>query len=101
MERGEFYSVLVGFRTGVAEKERIVVVAGGFSEFVCELLLQAVLYRVGVESEARNLIGDRFYIRRMCMTDGDRGMTAVKVEIFRAVGGVYVTSTSAHRFDGV
>lgn len=93
MEGGQFQGVLVGFGSGVAEEEGVVVIAAGPAYPVRQFLLKGILHGVGVEAESGKLFRNHSDVMRVTVPDGYHGMASVHVGIFVAVlvpeGGVY------------
>jgi hypothetical protein len=84
MERSEFESVLVALCTGVVEEEGVVLVARDTAQTLCQLLLERVLNRIGVEANLAELVREHLHIVWMSVTDTDNGVTAIEVKILLA-----------------
>ena len=56
----------------------------------CNLLITVV----GIESQCSYLFADGFHIVRMCVTDGDNGMSSIKVKVFLTFVVPYVAAFS-------
>ncbi len=89
-KRGQFHGVLVGFGSGVAQEERIVVITALAAEFLGHAHLQTVFYGIGIEAETTHLVAHSFDICGMGVSDGYDGMASIKVEIAGAVGREHV-----------
>lgn len=96
MKRGKFDGILIGLGTRVAEEEPIVFVTREAAKLFGQLLLQAVLYRVGVKAKLSNLLANHLYIVGVSMADRDYGMASVEIKIPGASGIVYVVAHATH-----
>ena len=92
VEGGELQGILIGLGTRVDEKQLIILVTRHLAQGEGKFLLQGVLHRVAVETQACNLRGNGLDIMGMCMTYADDGMTAIEVEIFCSLFVPYVAS---------
>ena len=81
MERCEFESVLVALSTRVIQEEGVVLVARDTAQTLCQLLLERVLNRIGVEANLAELVREHLHIVWMSVTDTDNGVTAIEVKV--------------------
>ena len=99
VERSQFHSVFVGFRTRVYQEEAVVVVSARLAEFLSQAHLQRVVDRVGVEHQFLRLTFYRVDIVRMAVSNAYHGVAAVEVKIFCAFAVVDVAAFAAHNLD--
>lgn len=93
--------ILIGLSTRVAKKETIVIVTRESAQLISQLLLQAILYRVGVETQLTHLLADLFHIVRMGMADRDDSMAAIEVEILGASSIIHIVSLTTNGLYGI
>jgi hypothetical protein len=85
VKRCEFESVLVALGTGVIQEEGVILIARDTAQTLCQLLLERVLNRVGVESNLAKLVREHLHIVWMSVTDTDHSVTAIEVKILLAL----------------
>ncbi len=97
VERCQFEGVLVGLRSRVDQEERVVLKAGEFADFPCQLDLKRILHAVGVEADLVQLVGDGRHIFRMAVADRDDGVASVEVKVLLPL---VIPDSGAFGFDG-
>ena len=101
VERRQFQGVLVGLGPRVAEEKAVVVVTRDAAQSLRQLHLKRILDRVGVESQACDLLLHGPHVVGLRMPDRDHGMAAVKVEVLGSRRVVDVAALAPHRFDRI
>ena len=97
MERGEFESILIALCTGVVKEKGVILVARDTAQTLCQLLLERVLNRIGVEANLAELVREHLHIVWMSVTDTDHGVTAIEVKVFLTL---IVPNATAISLDG-
>jgi len=92
----QFDGVFVGFGPAAAEEQLVIVAARELAQFVGQLLLQRVLYRVGVETQAGHLLLHHAHVVGVAVSDGNDGVPTVKIEVGAARLVVYVAALAPH-----
>jgi hypothetical protein len=78
----QFQGVLVGLGAAVNQKQLVVVVATDLTQTLCQLYLQLVDHRVGIESHLTELLCHFLLVVRMGVPYTDHGVTTIEVKIF-------------------
>lgn len=81
----QLQGILIGFGTGIYEKQLVILVPGHLAKSERKGALQGILYRIAVETQAGDLRGDSLDIMGMCMAYADDSMAAIEIEIFRTL----------------
>ena len=81
LERGQFQSILIGLGSGIDEEQLVVIVATDFSKALCQLHLQLVDHRIGVEPNLLQLLRYLINIMGVGVPDADDGVPAIQIQV--------------------
>ena len=77
VKRCQFHRILVGFGSGVDEKQLIVGVAANAAQFFCQFHLQAIHHRIAVKHQLLGLAFEGFHVVRVAVAHRNHGMAAI------------------------
>ena len=81
-EGRQLQGVLIGFGARVNQEQLVIVVTTDLTQSLCQLHLQLINYRVGVEADLTELFGYLLQIVGVRVSDADHSMSAIEVKIF-------------------
>src|SRR5690554_4401617 len=97
MKGGQLYGDIIGFCARITQKQPIVFQSAYLPKFPRQLLLQRVLYRVGIESDAFYLLRKSSDVMGVTVAYTDHGVAAIQIEV---TGSLVVPHITAFGFYG-